>query len=69
MRVRTNGMSTRSASPAASSKKSLRSTSRMKRMIATAIATHAPRDIVNRHAKHMQNVASHAKSFCEGFSA
>ena len=38
-------------------------------MIATAIATHAPRDIVNRHAKHMQNVVSHATTFCEGFSA
>ena len=68
MRVRTNGTNTRSTSPAASGRKSLRSTSRMNSTIARAIATHAPRDIVNRQAKHMLNAATHARILYFGFS-
>ena len=62
MRVRTKGTNIKSAQAVRRRPNSLRSTSRMNSTTAIAIPTHAPRDMVNRQAKHMTKVASHAAS-------
>ena len=56
MRVATNGTKLRARPPSSTNQSSRPSTSTMNRKIAAAIATHAPRDIVNRQATHMKNI-------------
>ena len=49
-------------SKASSSTSSRRSTSSTKITMASASAIHAPRDIVNRQPKHIQNAQTHAST-------